>query len=114
MQQFNFCTWTQKPGEKISEFVAHLHKLSKHCEFGETLKDMLHDHLVCGYRDQHLQCKLLAKPNLNFEKAFKIAKAIETAEKEAKYLHETPAAPINIIKGMLGNKMLSCQAPNQQ
>ena len=101
MQHFNFHTRTQKPGEKISEFVAQLRKLSEHCEFGETLEDMLRDRLVCGCRDHHLQCKLLAESDLNFEKAFKIAKAAETAEKEARDLQETPAAQIVLtMKGM--------------
>ena len=88
--------------------MAQLRKLSKHCEFGETLEDMLHDHLVCGCRDQHLQCKLLAKPDLNIKKAFKIAKAMETAEREAKDLHETPAAPVNSMKGTPAGKNFSC------
>ena len=101
VQRFNFHTRTQKPGEKISEFVAQLRKLSEHCEFGETLEDMLRDRLVCGCRDHRLQCKLLAESDLNFEKAFKIAKAAETAEKEARDLHETPAAQtVHTMKGV--------------
>ena len=101
VQHFNFHTQTQKPGEKISEFVAQLRKLSEHCEFGETLEDMHRDRLVCGCRDHRLQCKLLAESDLNFEKAFKIAKAAETAEKEARDLHETPAAQtVHTMKGM--------------
>ena len=55
---------------------------------------------------QHrLQCKLLAETDLTFEKAFKIAKAAETAEKEARDLHDTPAAqPVHVIKGTRSNK----------
>jgi len=112
VQRFNFHTRTQKPGEKISEFVAQLRKLSEHCEFGETLEDMLRDRLVCGCRDQRLQCKLLAEPDLNFEKAFKIAKAMETAEREAKDLHETPAAPVNSMRGTPTGKNFSRRAAN--
>ena len=40
--------------------------------------------LVCRCKDQHLQCKLLAEPDLMFDKAFKIAKVMEAAEKEAR------------------------------
>ena len=54
MQRFNFHTRTQKPGEKISEFVAQLRKLSEHCEFGETLEDMLYDRLVWMQRSPSL------------------------------------------------------------
>lgn len=64
--------------------MAQLHKLSEHCEFGGTLEDMLRDCIVCGCRDQYLQCKLLAETDLTFEFAFKIAKAMETAERETK------------------------------
>jgi len=39
----------------------------------------------------YLQCKLLAEPALTFDKAFKIAKAMEAAEKEAKDLQKTPS-----------------------
>ena len=56
---------------------------------------MLRDRVVCGSRDQCLQCKLLAEADLTFTKAFKIAKAMETAEKEARDLQETAAAPIH-------------------
>lgn len=105
VQRFNFHTWTQKPGEKISDFVAQLRKLSEHCEFGDMLEDMLRDRLVCGCRDQHLQCKLLAESDLNFDKAFKIAKAAETAEKEARDLHELPVNPtIHVMRGTPANK----------
>ena len=51
----------QKPNETISDFVAQLRKLSEYCEFGDTLEDMRRDRLVCGCKDQRLQCKLLAK-----------------------------------------------------
>ena len=105
VQRFNFHTRSQKPGEKISEFVAQLRKLSEHCSFGEGLQDMLRDRLVCGCKDHRLQCKLLAETDLTFEKAFKIAKAAETAEKEARDLHDSPAAqPVHVIKGTRSNK----------
>ena len=42
----------------------------------------------------YLQCKLLAEPALTFDKAFKIAKAMEAAEKEAKDLQKTPSTAV--------------------
>ena len=95
VQRFNFHMRTQKPGETISDFVAQLRKISEYCEFGDALQDMLRDRLVCGCKDQRLQCKLLAESELSFEKAFKIAKAMEAAEKEAKDLQDTPGTPVN-------------------
>ena len=34
------------------EFMAGLHKLSEHFNFGETLDNMLRDRLVCGSNDE--------------------------------------------------------------
>ena len=56
---------------------------------------MLRDRLVCGCKDHRLQCKLLTEADLSFDKAFKIAKAMEAAEKEAKGLQDVPGAPVN-------------------
>ena len=86
VQRFHFYTRIQKPSESVSEFVAQLRKLSEYFEFGDTLQDMLRDRLVCGCKDQRLQCKLLAEPELTFDKAFKIVKAMEAAEKRDKRL----------------------------
>ena len=87
VQRYNFHTRVQRTDEGIAEFVAQLRKLSEHCRFGGTLDDMLRDRIVCGCRDKRLQCKLLAEPELTFAKAFATAKAMETAEREAKELH---------------------------
>ena len=115
VQRFNFHTRIQKSGETISEFVAELRKLSEYCEFQDTLEDMLRDRLVCGCRDQRLQCRLLAEADLTFTKAFKIAKAMETAEKETKDLHEIPAAAVHATGGsMANNKRSSRKPPTQQ
>ena len=56
---------------------------------------MLWDRLVCGCKDHCLQCKLLAESELSFEKALKIAKAMEAAEKESKDLQDTPGTTVN-------------------
>ena len=93
VQRFNFHTRVQKPSENIADFVAQLRKLSEHCGFGDTLDDMLRDRIVCGCRDNRLQCKLLAsETGLNFAKAFAQAKAMEAAEREAKDLQTTPSS----------------------
>lgn len=44
----------------IAKFVAKLHQLSEHCEFGTDLEDM-HDHLVCDNNDNVIQHRLLEK-----------------------------------------------------
>ena len=81
----------------LNHFVAQLRKLSEYCEFGDTLQHMLRDRLVCGCKDQRLQCKLLAEPDLTFDKAFKIAKAMEAAEKEVRDLLGRTRPPLEFI-----------------
>ena len=39
---------------------------------------MLHGQLVCGCKDQHLQCKLLAESGLTFKKVFKVIEVTES------------------------------------
>ena len=69
VQRFNFHNRVQWSGESVSEFVAHLRKLSEHCRFGNQLEEMLHDRLVCGCRDKQLQRTLLAQQELTFDKS---------------------------------------------
>ena len=47
---------------------------------------MLRDRLVCGVRNARIQKKLLAETGLTFKKAFETAKAVETAEHQAREL----------------------------
>ena len=73
---------------------------------------MLHDRLVCRCKDQRLQCKLLAEPDLTFDKAFKIAKAMEAVEKEAKDLQETPSTAVHQLGKAAATKQNSRRIPN--
>ena len=97
VQRFNYLMCTRKQGEFISEFVAQLRKLSEHYRFGNTLPDMLQDRLVCGCNDHRLQCKLLAKENLTFDAALKIAKAVETAERDFRGMQEPASKVLNPV-----------------
>ena len=58
---------------------------------------MLLDRLVCRCKSQRLQCKLLAEPELTFDKAFKIAKSMEVTEKETKDLQDTPTTAVHLL-----------------
>lgn len=55
VQRFKFNSRTRQDGESISEYVAQLRKLSEHCNFGDSLTDMIRDRLVCGVNDKRLQ-----------------------------------------------------------
>ena len=75
VQRFNFHMRARKESENVLTYVAELRKLSKHCNFRDTLDDMLRDRLVCGINDQWVQRCLLAEPTLTFTKAMELAQA---------------------------------------
>ena len=86
LQRYNFFTRKQHSTESIGFFMAQLRKLAHHCNFGDTLDDMLRDRLVCGCRDRHLQFKLLSNAALTFKTALEAAKADKTTERGTKDL----------------------------
>ena len=49
---FKFHSRNRKEGEGVATYVAGLLKLTEHCNFGETLPEMLRDRLVCGINDE--------------------------------------------------------------
>ena len=67
-------------------YIAELWQLTEHCEYGNSLNDMLRDRLVCGVEDYRIPWQKLAEPELTFEKAFELAVAAESADNDAKDL----------------------------
>ena len=86
VERFQFHSRSQPPGETVAELVAQLKRLSEHCKFGTTVKEMLRDRLVCGLADTNIQRKLLAETDLTLDKALGTARAMEAAEQNAKTL----------------------------
>ena len=95
VQRFNFHSRARQTGEDVSTYIAELRKLSEHCNFSDTLKNMLRDRLVCDINDHRVQRRLLAEPTLTLEKALELAQAAETAERNAKEIGR--AAPTTTI-----------------
>ena len=88
VRRFQFNTWKQHAGEPIAEYVAVLRKAAEHCNFGNSLSEMLHDRLVCGIMDSTVQKHLLAEKNLTLDKAIGLTQSVEIAEKGAKDLQD--------------------------
>ena len=86
VHRFAFNSRSRKSGESVADFVAHLRQLSEHCDFGETLNDMLRDRLVCGIDNDQYQRRLLSEANLTFERAFALAQSMETADQSVRVL----------------------------
>ena len=70
----------------MAEYVAALLKLAKHCNFGNTLDEMLCDRLVCGIAKAAIEKCLFTEPELTFTKAVTIAQAVKGAEKGSREL----------------------------
>ena len=104
VQCFQFHSRSQKEGESIAEFAADLRQISEHCNYANTLDDMLRDHLVCGIRDASIQRRLLAEPGLTFKKAMEIAQTAEMAARNAKQLQNT------LPSGTAGNSVQAVTA----
>ena len=82
VQRFKSNTCVRQADESVSTFVTHLRTLSEHCEFGDTLADMLRDHLVCGIADSRIQCAMLVELKWKFSRAFKLAQTMESADQD--------------------------------
>ena len=91
VQRYKFYNRVRAEGESIANFVAALREIAKHCEYGDTLKIMLRDRLVCGVNHQAIQKRLLAEKNLTLDKAMEIALALEAADNDVKQLQKPSA-----------------------
>ena len=88
VQRFTFNSRCRRSGESISSYIAELRKLSEQCEYGDSLKDMLRDRLVCGIDDQRMQRRLLQEVKLTFTQARDMVLAMEAADRNAHELEQ--------------------------
>ena len=70
MCRFWFNTCVCQEGESIAGFVARLHELALQCEYGETAKKLIRDHLVGVIWDDVLQHSLFTVNKLTYDKAY--------------------------------------------
>ena len=106
VQRFRFNSRVRKEGESVADFVAQLRLLSEHCQFGDTLSDMLRYRIVCGINDQRIQRRLLAESNLTLTKAMELSLAMESADKDADTL-KAGATGVANAKPVLQNSATS-------
>ncbi|KAG7487172.1 hypothetical protein JOB18_048277 [Solea senegalensis] len=90
VQRFKFNSRTRAANETVTEYVAVLRELAQHCNYGDKLKEMLSDRLVCGIADDRIQRRLLAEPDLTFERALKVTHAIKSANRDMRDLQLQP------------------------
>ena len=81
VERYKFHSRNRKEDEGVAAYVAELRKLTEHCNFGESLPEMLRDRLVCGINNKKIQRRLLAERELTLKKAEEIALGEELAAK---------------------------------
>ena len=60
----------------------------EHCNYGQTLDEMLCSRVVCSIANGRLQQRLLAEPELTLKKAVELAQVQETADQGAQHLQQ--------------------------
>ena len=88
-QSFHIGSRNQKSGESVGDYVLALKRLAVHCNYGEFLDRALRDRFVCSLSNQKIQNKLSNTQDLTFEKACRIANAMEMAERYTQEFHPT-------------------------
>lgn len=91
MERFRFNKRDQLPGESVQDFLAALRQLARYCDFENWLDRLLCDRLVCGLRDETIQRRLLAEPDLKLTKAILLARAAEEAAAKTEELRRSKA-----------------------
>ena len=86
MQRYKFNTRARSASESVADYVAALREIAQHCEYKESLQDMLRDRLVCGVNHEAITNRLLSEKKLTFDKAMELAQAIESAERDTRQL----------------------------
>ena len=86
VQRHKFNSRTRAPGESIAAYVAALREIAEHCDYKDSLNDMLRDRLVCGVNHEKIQQKLMSEKNLTYATALELAQTMEAAEKHSQHL----------------------------
>ena len=98
VERYKFHSRNRKEDEGVAAYVAELRKLTEHCNFGESLPEMLRDRLVCGINNKKIQRRLLAERELTLKKAEEIALGEElTAKHVVDIQSETTPGSVNQV-----------------
>ena len=93
VQLYKFNSRVQTAEESVATCVAALRQLAEHCNYKDTLQEMLRDRLVCSVdvNDSSIQKCLLVEKDLTFDRALDIARALRAAEKDTQDLKSDTA-----------------------
>ncbi|XP_043264008.1 uncharacterized protein LOC122404149 [Colletes gigas] len=100
MERYTFYQAQQAMTESVADFAARLKRLSINCKFVET-KVALRDQFVCGLKDHETKKALFREEKLTYDLAYKIATALETAERNAVTTDKTTEEPSKSTVNMI-------------
>ena len=98
VQRYKFNSRVRGKEESVAKFVEELRHIALHCEYKDSLNDMLRDRLICGINNKRMQCRLLAEKKTTFEDTLKLALAMEAADKDAKDLTNDLEQPVHNVR----------------
>ncbi|XP_041983341.1 uncharacterized protein LOC121736312 [Aricia agestis] len=118
-ERYNFRRRVQNRSENIANFVTDLKKLSKNCGFvNDSLFENFKDQFVCGLRNDSIRQRIFTEEGVTFDKAYKIAVAMESAEADSSLVaggREVPMTPVDVQQGRSPQENVSpqegCYAP---
>ena len=85
VQRFKFDNTTRKESESVAQFLSTLRNIAEHCEFTD-LTERLKDQFLYGIQNDRIKKRLLQEDNLTLQKAYDIALAHETTDKDMNVL----------------------------
>ena len=91
MQRYKVNTRIRSARESVADYVAALREIAQHCEYKDSLQDLLRDRLICGVNHEGITNRLLAEKELTYDKALELAQAIGSAERDTKQLKAAQA-----------------------
>ena len=87
----------QEEGESIETFIASLHKLAEHCNYGAMLNEMIRDRLVVGLRDAALSRKLQLEADLTLDSAITTARQTEAVKNQQAELRNDSSSSVEAV-----------------
>ena len=110
-ERHSFRQATQQTDETVDEYCTRLRTLASSCEFGEQTDDHIRDQIVDKCTSTSLRRRLLRTENLQLEDLLPIARASESADKQAAETSQSFSSEnVNAIRGQarrpfrLGNR----------
>lgn len=88
----------QQDGEAAQEFIDSLYNLSKSCEYGTLVDQLIRDRIVVGIRDHKLSEQLQLDENLTLEKAIDKVLQAERIKEQNRDLREKISNSLKIDK----------------